>query len=445
MFSGLSRIEHWQSHPKQLANAHSLYEYFERHLDAVKRHDPHSAELSIMPIGSYIKVLGNAGEYQKIFDVYYALDTSGPLSPNQFIFTAMFQALSERKSPSAGTEPAIHAQNSSNAKLLWRQMLRAAERSPGFPIDSHLISAAIAALSRGRPADQTFAFEVVHDYLGLVKPGEVAVAGKVLTPQTLAAALALCNKTRQFRLCIHFVKQIMDRPERKSILDRRHMEEVLKAHVAMSASGSINESCQALQALEWMLRQEITGRNGPKIRPAATTFRLVLKACWRCADWDSALRTFELMTGYSSRDFIDGRDNSKAPDLEKRSQGRNIVPDAEAMSSLVRAALASRERANMRQAVRVVIHIGPNHLFGRELNMKGSKDVTFYQVKLAMALTDTIPQVLLRSGGAHQEYAGWVALKEKAEDILRTAKHSTHALEEAAQSSNDPIPTNYLR
>jgi len=249
------------------------------------------------------------------------------------------------------------------------------------------------------------------------------------------------------------VKQVMERPERLggvSILDRGHMEEILKAYVAVSASGSAGESYQALQTLEWMLRQEITGRNGPKIRPATTTFNLVLMACWRGADWDSAVRTFELMTGYSRRDFVDGRDMSRRPKLEKRSKGRNIVPDAEGMSSIVRTALASGERANMRQALRMITQIGPDYLFGQASKTKGElKHITFYQLKLATALTDAIRQVLSRNRGQvnDEEFTSWAALKAKAEVVLRKSVKDSTPLDEDVQISRDqdiPVPSDNL-
>lgn len=86
MFSGLSRIEFWSSHPKQLAHARSLYDSFKRHLDSIKKDDPQSPDLTVTPLTSYIKILGAIGAHQEIFDIYYEMDSEGPLAPNQFIF-----------------------------------------------------------------------------------------------------------------------------------------------------------------------------------------------------------------------------------------------------------------------------------------------------------------------------------------------------------------------
>jgi len=401
MFFGLSRIEHWSTHPKQLANARSIYESFRRHLHAVRKDDPGSPELFVDPLAAYIKILGDAGQYQEIFDVYYALDSEGPLSANQAIFTGMFQALSSRNTLASASDrrQSPQIQNASDAKLLWTQMLKASERSPGFVVDSFIVSAAITALSRGRAADQTLAFQILRDYLGLTQPGEAPVTGTIpLVTQSLAAALMLCNKSQKYSLCVHFFQQVVDRPEKVgalSIIDRAHVEQVLKAYIALA---SRNSAHNALKTLEWMLRQEIMGRNGSKIRPANSTYNLVLMACWCGADWNSAIRAFELMTGYHAHDFKDGAVTS-TPRLDKRSAGRNLVPDAETMSFMVRAALASRDRANMRQCLRIVDCLGIDRLFSKQEadSNKAAKYRAFYHVKLAAALIATIDHVLTKS------------------------------------------------
>jgi len=436
MFSGLSRIENWPSHPKQLAHAHALYDYFQRHVEAVKKHDPNSPELTTTPIASYIKILGNAGEYQLIFDIYYALDQEGPLSANQFIFTAIFQALSERKTPGRIVDQTVQLQNASDARLLWRQMLKASERSPGFSVDSHIISAAIIALSNGRQADQAFALQIVSDYLGLTTPDLPPHSGKMpLTVQTLAAALTLCNRMRDHRLCIYFLKQVQKRSEKSggvALLDRRHMEEVFKAFASLAHPDSPIEPKQALETLEWMLKQEIAGPNGPKIRPAISTYSSVLMACCRGVDWACATRTFELMTGYYTRDFGDDRSSAEPPRMEKRTKGRNLIPDAEIMTHMVRTALATRKPAYIRQVLRIVNHVGVDDLLGINLTSKGgshvsqkaTKNPTFYQAKLAAALVETINAVAPShkasgEGRRLEESQCWIVMKERAGSVLR--------------------------
>src|SRR5262245_48708060 len=90
MFQGLSRIEHWPRHSKQLSHAHKLYEYFRLHINSLKKEDPLSPELTTRPLNAYITLLGNAHEYRKVFDVYFSLDQEGPFAPDQYLYTAMF-------------------------------------------------------------------------------------------------------------------------------------------------------------------------------------------------------------------------------------------------------------------------------------------------------------------------------------------------------------------
>ncbi|TFK43536.1 hypothetical protein BDQ12DRAFT_184421 [Crucibulum laeve] len=421
MFTGLSRIEHWSSYPKQLTNARSLYDAYLRHVNAVKRIDPDSEELSGNPLSAYIKILGDAGRYQEIFDVYYAMDSEGPLAPNQFIFTAMFHALASAKE----TSVSIH-KSAADAKLLWTQMIKASQKSPSFSVDSYLISAAITALSRGRIGEQDFAFQIVRDYFGLSAPDQSAGHGTLsLQPQSLAAILRLCNQSEKYETCVDFFQQIKRRPDSMGgldILDRAHLEEVLKARLAMEAPGS---AYHALDTLEWMLRQEITGKNGSKIRPALSTYDLVFKCCWRSVDWNSATRTFDLLTGYISHDFMDGA-VAAVPRFTQRGNGRNLLPTAEGLSAMVKTAFASKNRANMRQCLRIVDHIGLERFFkqdSEEASSRALKDRAFYASKLASAVQEMVEYVLRSGDGRRapvpEEKRRWTALGECAARHLK--------------------------
>ena len=416
MFNGLSKIEHWATHPKQLANARSLYDAFQRHIATVKKHDPTSSEISSNPLASYLKILGAAGQYQEVFDVYYAMDAEGPFAANEYIFTAMFQALST--SAFASTDQG-GAKTAGDARLLWTQMLKASNKTPGFSVDSYSVVAAITALSSGSKTDQDLAFQIVKEYFGLATGGDKPSAGRLpLGAESLAATLRLCNRTQQYSACLDFFKQVKRRPEDTggvSVLDRAHIEEVLRA---LSLSEEPGLAYRSLDTLEWMLRQEITGPNGPKIRPAISTYNLVLAACWRGVDWNSATRTFELMTGYHCHDFMEGS-LADPPRLDKRAPGRNLAPTAESLSSMVRTAFASKNRANMRQCLRIIDFLGLRdlwHLGGVE-SKKSLKHHTFYLTKLAAALLEMVDYVLKgnrKHASSEKEFIQWNALAEEA-------------------------------
>ncbi|KAJ6599072.1 pentatricopeptide repeat-containing protein [Mycena vulgaris] len=423
MFSGLSRIEVWSSYPQQLKNARSLYAAYQQHLAAIKKSDPTSSELSLDPLPAYITILGNAGQFDEIFVLYYSLAEDGPLAANKFLFTAMFRALSVTN---AGLTSAQYAKNATDAKVLWGQVLIASEKS-GLEIDSFLVTAAIIALSKGRSSEQNLAFQLVREYFGLVLSGEAPAYGKIpLTSQSLAAALILCNNSQKPAECIHFFQQVMKRPEASGgveIIDRAHGEEVLKARLALVAPGSAHLS---IETLEWMLRQEIQGggQNGPKIRPAITTYNLVLLACWRGVDWNSATRTFNLMTGYHCHDFMDGAVLT-SPRVDKRPKGKNLLPAAETMSCMLRTALATRNDANMRQSLRIADHFHTKEasLFAEHKKLvtestKSVKNWAFHVVKLAAVVVETVDYVAANSTPMADEMKRWNTLKQAALQLL---------------------------
>ncbi|PPQ98504.1 hypothetical protein CVT24_003995 [Panaeolus cyanescens] len=425
-FNGLSKIENWSVHTKQLNNARSFYEQYRRHVASVKRSDPNDPSLSIDPLAGYIRILGNAGHYQEVFDVFYAMDKEGPLAPNQFIFTAMFQAIVAAR----GDTPEGSTKVAADAKLLWSQMIKASKKGELFTPDSHTVVAAITALTGGTEPYHDMAFDIISQYYGLERNQPISKPGKlVLQPEALFAILKFCNSTKNYQHTTQFWQQVKRRPDDIggiSILDRGHAEEVIKATLALREPGV---GYHSLDILEWMLRMEITSANGPKIRPALSTYSLVMQACWRGGEWSSALRTFELMTGYHSHDFMDGS-VAAVPRLDKRGQGRSLPPNAEFISSMVRAALIRRNRADVRQALRIVDYLGFGQLVSaREESSKGEslnralKNKSFYAGKLAASIIDAFDFIMEDNGkyAKPEEAAKWRALAAQAREYTAKA------------------------
>ncbi|KAF8204970.1 pentatricopeptide repeat-containing protein [Pholiota molesta] len=420
-FNGLARIEEWSTFPKQLTNARSLYDGFKRHIEFVKRADPQDPELTPNPLAGYIRILGNAGEYQEIFDVYYAMDQDGPMAPNQLVWTALFQAIANAKSDTVEGSVKVAA----DARLLWNQMTKAAKRNPKLAPDSYTVSAALFALSGGNQMDADLAFKIIAEYYGLQAGSTVSKPGILtLGPEALNNILKLCNRTKNHEHAIQFLQQVKRRPKDiggVDILDRMHMEEIFRADLALNVPGL---GYHAVDTLEWMLRQEITSANGPKIRPALSTYNLVMQACWRSGDWSSAVRTFELMTGYHAHDFIDGA-VAAVPRLDKRGPGRNLPPNAEIMSSMVRTALAGKNRADMRQVLRIVDYFGLDKLLhfkgamAQNETMKAVKHRALFGKKLATAILETLDYIMQDNGkyAKPHEVGKWRELARQAKSI----------------------------
>ncbi|KAF5369898.1 hypothetical protein D9758_001055 [Tetrapyrgos nigripes] len=395
ILNGLARIESWEDHPKQLKNAQKLYEHFQEHVERVKRADPSSSELVTAPIASYVRILGDAGLHQELFDLYYALDTEGAVAPDVLLYTAFFQALSARSNEEAGW-----IQNASSAKLLWNFMIKATKKRK-LQLDDFVISSAILAMSRGRASDQKTAFEIAAEYFGLTGPDQPSKAPSIpLKSGSLGAILAACRYSERHADAIHFFQLVLKMPAAMggpSIIDRAHVGEVISSYIALDIP---NAGAMSLELLEWMLREEITRPNktdSKQIQPTFSTFHLVITACWRSNDWRSACKAFDLMTGYHSHDFMDGV-ISENPRFDVRSAGRNIPPTAETLSTMVRTALGTRNSANVRQALRLVHHFGLSRLLDPPATLKEGqfeskrtrKQRHFYVNKLAQGIDEAV-------------------------------------------------------
>jgi hypothetical protein len=393
MFKGLSQIENWKTHTKQLSNAHTLYEYFQKHIASLKKHEPQSPELTTQPLNDYVKILGDAGDFRKIFDVYYSLDRDGPFSPDHFFYTAMFNAISSREvSPEADAS----IQGILDPKLIWDQVMKA-HQSGKIVVDSHLVASTIRALSRGRPVDQKLALDIVRDWLGLTFPSDqeqpkTSNRASCLTTYTLEAALSLCIAMKDYSLCLQFAQQ---------------------------ATGETQS---------------------PKVNLDKIIGNTILAACWRCADWPAAATTFQNMTGYSVEDFGDeaGEVKWRNPRRQHQAKRMSVFLDAESMSSLLHTALASGSSANMRQCLRMVAFFGAEKLFRDRTppktgTKKQIKQEIPHKLKLANVLKKTVRHVL-EHRESELEVSQWRALMRTAEMIDRPRGDfkSTPRLEKAA-------------
>ncbi|TFK55699.1 hypothetical protein OE88DRAFT_1672547 [Heliocybe sulcata] len=355
MLYGLSYIQNWDEWTLLLENAHYLYDNLMKHYELVKQVDPESKELEIDPLASYIRILASIGDYQKIWDIYRALDKDGPLAPNNIIYTAMFTALATRKAIRGQPDWTVPALNAAEARLLWTQMMSHLGGSSEFPADSHTVASVLRCLAYGRAADHLLGMDIAQNVLGLAKPGETPSVPKVaLHAQSLGAVLALCNNMRAERTCIHFARQVMNKPRKfhdKSMVDRGHINQVLKAYASLAGSGDATASSEAMQLLDWLMREDLKSGGGA-MWPNMQSFNFVLVACQHCKDWQRAIRVFEIMTGYHGPDFLQP---SKLP--TRRSSRHFYFPHATTMTFMGRCALATGDGVNIRQCLRIVRHM----------------------------------------------------------------------------------------
>ncbi|KAG2156057.1 hypothetical protein DEU56DRAFT_845988 [Suillus clintonianus] len=424
MLSGISFIKDWPKYSKQLQNAHSLYESYLKHIESVKFHEPeNSKELSLQPLVAYIQILGDAGDYDKIFDVYFAIDQEGPLAPDRFIFTAMFKAISTRQKRSVtGGETSTRNDAASDAKHVWIQMEKVMQRNPDFFLDPGLIAAGIRALTRGSPNDQSFAFTIIHNQLGLSKPGEEVPRrlSNNLNAWTLDATLQLCNSMQKHRLTVHFTRQVMekinwDKVWMRYLIDSSHIHKLLRAYAGLASLGSLNESNEALEALEWSVRNDVI-YHLPKLTPTPQSYHLALMTCCRSADWPTAVRVYELMTGVEASQFESG--GSRSPTVKKRSKGKNLPTDVETMSFLLRTALAANNLTHIQHAMWLADFARVDALLGDQ------KTAAFYRSKLASTLMEAIKRLQQAGGLTQEQEKTWSSYRSLAREVLKSTRGS---------------------
>ena len=438
LLSGLSRIENWEKHSVQFKSAQALWQGFLRRIEHVKKIDPGHVEIRSNPAGFYISILAANKEYNAMFDVLNDLDEEGPFSPTEFVYTRIFQGILHRTQLAPGDTENVAYRNASDAKLVWKSLAKRVVKNPEL-VSGPVIMYLIKALARGRQADRLYGFDVIHDYLGLSKPGEEAPPRQVeITPITLDGVLLLCIITQKYRLCIHYVQQIIDDAIAKDeipVLDHGHMDKVLRSYAAMTIAGSVGESDRAVETIEWMHQYHALGWD---VKPRPSTYGWGLMSCWRGGDWANATRIMELMTGCHAEDFADGSKSSSSLRLDYRTQGRTVVPDARDMSCLLRAALASGDVANMRQCLRMAtffgelrsssgtkymdVYLARDQLFKDVPKPSQSKyEEPFYSMKVASTLADVLTRVLEGTDPAADtlEMKAWRGLRARAKKIPR--------------------------
>ena len=438
LLNGLSRIENWEEHTNQFKNAQALWRGFLQLIEQLKQTNPKHKEITSNPAAFYIFILSANKEYNALFDVLNDLDEEGPFAPSEFIYTKIFQAITYRTQLTPGDKEKVAYRNASDAKLLWKDLTKRAVKNPTL-ISNHIVLYFLKALMKGRPADQLYAFDFVRDYLGLSKPGEEAPPRRIeLTSMTLDAVLLLCLTSHKYRLCIHYVQQLIDEAIASGgecVVDFRHLDRVLASYASMTMAGSVGESDRAVETIEWMHQYRALGWN---VQPQASTYGWGLMACWRGGDWASAARIAELMTGCHAEDFVDDSPNMTSPRLDDRSEGLRYVPDVRDMSCLLRAASASGEVTNMRQCLRMATFFGGLRASNSTKSMDAyldqdmsTKDLantpatvrggSFYLAKVASALADVLKRVLEGTDPATDtpEMKAWRGLKAEARKILR--------------------------
>ncbi|KAJ1308994.1 hypothetical protein OPQ81_004676 [Rhizoctonia solani] len=286
--------------PLQLERAQNIYKEWVNLALSARTEKAVATITSVHPTAAYISVLANAKLYQSIWDTFYDLDLEGPLAPNQYVFTSMFIAFAKRTTTTndistpndttlddgtAGenveashTLSDIRMKNAQDARLLWRMVDRSLERRP-FPVDSHLVVAALRALQHGGQPELDLALKIINKYLGLRAPDEPAPSEPTkpleLNVRLFDSALVICKTAKRPDLTSHFL-DVLTLPEhpQRSIVNTGAMNHLLEAHASLAL-----RACLAAQ--DWDAAKKLTKRlastaNSKRIIDSETIY-LVLK------------------------------------------------------------------------------------------------------------------------------------------------------------------------
>lgn len=342
----------WQKYPKQLEHCEAVYQAYREYVNDCKQRES-KAIISVVPIAYYLKILGRTGQYQKMFDILYSLDESGPLAPDCSIYGAFFWALLDRRSTEKLGNLSIDEQNAADAKLLWRQLEKDMEKR-GFELTWYAAVPILRLLARGRPSDHQLAIEIIRDYYGLAPPGETPPPPKAkLSWDSFQAVMEMCNKLQKYRLCTYYAKQVTD--NKILVLDHFHVHQVLLAYHSLAALSPGDESQKVVDLIRRMHVESALDQRNPKLLPSKLNYQLALTICWRCEDWSSACDVFTRMTGFDSNELLDEpAENGRIPQRMERSEGRNMPLDPLSAMYLARTAIASKSSVAMRQCLRML-------------------------------------------------------------------------------------------
>jgi hypothetical protein len=307
MMSGYVTVDDWRPLTTQLGSVHSVYGQLKEHIQRTRNliDDPageSSASFILYPIALYISILGKAGKYQKAFDVFHALDTSGPLAPHPKIYSSLLSILADRVG-ATDVDAEVIALSVSEAKYAWRRHMRSFDKEPQHDVEPRSIEAMIKLLSRGSPSDHQLMFDILRDICGLPSPSDdrppspTSQTKKVgLTTWMLNEILDGCTTAGRPEVAVHYAQSVMDTKELHPILRAWHLNKLLRAHILLAKKGSasLSRAENAAAWVEWMVAQDPTRKSKETI-PNERTIVSALELCHRCEDVQSALRIVRAM------------------------------------------------------------------------------------------------------------------------------------------------------
>ncbi|KAI9447967.1 hypothetical protein H4582DRAFT_1803577 [Lactarius indigo] len=255
LMSGYATIDDWQPFTKQLELVHSIYEQLKQRLktshDLVEDRSSGTEGTSFIQYSTalYISILGKAGKYQRALDVFHELDTDGPLAPNPKVYSTLLWVSADRVD---SDDVEATTQAVSDAKYVWRRLVRSLDKQPRHYIEPRSVEAIIKVLSRGESSDHELMFDILRDICGLPRPGEdrppppPKVEPNVFI---LGETLDGCTTAGRPEMSIHYAQIAIDSPKLRPVLRVWHLAKLLRAYAALAKEGSAPPRVPRLQLL----------------------------------------------------------------------------------------------------------------------------------------------------------------------------------------------------
>ncbi|KAH9045337.1 hypothetical protein EDB85DRAFT_19555 [Lactarius pseudohatsudake] len=206
-------------------------------------------------------------------------------APHPIVYSALLCHLADR-----ADSYSVGFQVVSDAKYVWRQLVRNLDEQPKHYIEPRSVDAVIKVLSRGYKSDRELMFDILRDICGLPRPGENRPPPPPKVEPNmfiLDEALDSCIMASRPEMAIHYAQIVVDSPELRPIIQVWHLRKIITAHIALAEMGppSPAHSESAATWVEWFMAQG--HEDSVDIQYSLNT---ALMTCHHCGDMPSALR-----------------------------------------------------------------------------------------------------------------------------------------------------------
>lgn len=385
LFQGYSNLP--EITEKQWGRIRELWNQYQELLQRLKE-APSSippGEQILAPYTPYIDLLGRMEAFDELLSIMSSLEDHGALAPDKYVYTSLLQQLARRGN-------GFHdARRASQIAFLADKM-----SSRGL-IDSFALTIIVRGLMSGTPQHHDKAFGLVTQLIGdLSVQKTFHKPGMPLEHRLLDHILELCVCLKKYNLVLDMFEHIKTSPITRHMLTRSHIHHILDSISLLArvpyptmptlfTEVPVDLSGRALRILEYAIRSAYGG-HPLDILPNRATYNRVLVTAWKGEDWTTALRVFEIMTGFDLQHITDPRSNPRAK-APSKSPDKIVLPDAQSISYLARTAKSVTE---MKIAVRIFDHFGG----AQALLSAPSKDVNYYRATAASTLQGIVIRLM---------------------------------------------------